>query len=88
MTENRDTHSVWPDSAPATVFHRVFSVGQYSIWRQCKHVIVQVELKLLIMNNQIEFRKTLETSVDLCLSKCPLAESPTSSQCQRLNVGT
>ena len=31
------------------------------------------------MKNQIEFRKTLETGVDLCLSKCPLAESPTSS---------
>ena len=38
------------------------------------------------MKNQIEFSKTLETGVDLCLSKCPLAESPTSSQCQRLNV--
>ena len=58
------------------------------MWRQGKHVIVELELKLLIINNQIEFRKTLETGADLCLSKCPLTESPTSSQCQRLNVGT
>ena len=35
------------------------------MWRQGKHVIVELELKLLIINNQIEFRKTLETGVDL-----------------------
>ena len=42
------------------------------------------------MKNQIEFRKTVETAVDLCLSNCPQCwiSNNYNSQCQRLNVGT
>ena len=43
---------------------------------------------ILLTKNQTSLRKTVETGVELCpsvnlfVSNCPLAESPTTSQCQ------
>ena len=61
----------------SNIFHADFNLESFLLIKN-----------ILIMKNQTSFRKTVETGVgsypgvDLFVSNCPLAESPTTSQCQ------